>query len=85
LALFDPQLNEACKGLPFITGDGIFIGPEAIATNVFMHVPTTFDGFNIAVEEIFGADDKVVMKGYYQGTYKVPVILLKPMSLTYGQ
>ena len=71
LALFDPAIEwRECKGMPFITGDGIFIGTEAIVTNVFMNLPIAFDGFNIAVNEIFGADDKVVMMGYYQGINK---------------
>jgi ketosteroid isomerase-like protein len=56
--------------MPFVKGDGIFIGPEAIVTNVFMNLPVSFDGFNISVNEIFGADNKVVMVGYYQGTNK---------------
>jgi uncharacterized protein len=56
--------------MPFVNGDGIFIGQEAVVTNVFMNLPVYFDGFNIAVTEIFGADDKVVMVGYYQGTNK---------------
>ena len=71
LALFDPAIEwHECKGMPFVKGDGIQIGPEAIVTNVFMHLPVYFDGFNIAVNEIFGADNKVVMVGYYQGTNK---------------
>lgn len=71
LALFDPAIEwHECKGMPFVNGDGIFIGPEAIVTNVFMNLPVSFEGFNISVNEIFGADDKVVMEGYYQGTNK---------------
>jgi len=71
LALFDPQIEwRECKGMPFVKDDGIYIGTEAIVTNVFMNLPVYFDGFNIAVSEIFGADDKVVMVGYYQGTNK---------------
>lgn len=71
LALFDPAIEwYECKGMPFVKGDGVFIGPEAVVTNVFMNLPISFDGFNIAVNEIFGADDKVVMTGYYQGTNK---------------
>ena len=71
LALFDQAIEwRECKGMPFVKGDGIQIGPEAIVTNVFMHLPVYFDGFNIAVNEIFGADNKVVMVGYYQGTNK---------------
>jgi ketosteroid isomerase-like protein len=71
LALFDPGIvwNE-CKGMPFVKGDGTFIGPDAVVTNVFMNLPVFFDGFNIAVNEIFGTGDKVVMVGYYQGINK---------------
>ncbi len=39
-------------------------------TNVIMNLPVYFDGFNIEANEIFGADDKVVMVGYYHGTNK---------------
>ena len=71
LALFDPAIEwRECKGMPFVKDDGIYIGPEAIVKNVFMNLPGSFDGFNIAVNEIFGTADKVVMVGYYQGTNK---------------
>jgi uncharacterized protein len=71
LDLFDPAIEwHECKGMPFVNGDGIFKGHEAVVTNVFMNLPVYFDGFNIAVTEIFGFDDKVVMVGYYQGTNK---------------
>ena len=71
LAVFDPAIVwDECVGMPFMKDAGIFIGPEAIVTNVFMNLPVHFDGFNIAINEIFGADDKVVMAGYYQGTNK---------------
>jgi ketosteroid isomerase-like protein len=56
--------------MPFVKSDGTYIGAEAIVTNVFMNLPVFFDGFNIAVNELFGADDKVVMVGFYQGTNK---------------
>jgi ketosteroid isomerase-like protein len=71
LELFDPEIEwNECKGMPFITGDGVFVGHEAVVTHIFMNLPVHFDGFNIAVNEIFGCDDKVVMVGYYQGTNK---------------
>jgi ketosteroid isomerase-like protein len=71
LGVFDSSIEwNECKGFPYIEGDGIFTGPEAILTNVFMLIPVYYDGFNIAVNEIFEAGDKVVMEGYYQGTYK---------------
>ena len=71
LDLFDPAIEwHECEGMPFVKGDGMYIGPEAVITNVFMNLPVYFDGFNVAVNEIFGADDKVVMVGYYQGLNK---------------
>lgn len=71
LAVFDPAIEwHECKGMPFVKEDGIFKGHEAIVTNVFMNLPVYFDGFNIAVNQIFGTDDKVVMEGYYQGINK---------------
>ena len=71
LALFDPEIEwNECKGMPFVKGDGTYIGTEAVVANVFMNLPVYFDGFNIAVNEIFGADDKVVMQGYYEGINK---------------
>jgi hypothetical protein len=71
LALFDPAIEwHECKGMPYIKGDGIFTGPEAIVTHIFMNLPVFFDGFNIAVNEIFAAEDKIVMVGYYQGINK---------------
>jgi hypothetical protein len=39
-------------------------------TNVFLNLPVYMEGFNIAVNHIFGEDDKMVMVGYYQGTNK---------------
>ena len=71
LAQFDNAIEwHECQGMPFVKGDGIYVGHEAIVTNIFMNLPVFFDGFNIAVNEIFGAEDKVVMAGYYQGTNK---------------
>ena len=71
LDVFDPDIEwNECKGMPFVKGDGLYTGPDAVVSNVFMNLPVFFDGFNIAVTEIFGADDKVVMVGYYEGTNK---------------
>jgi len=71
LALFHPELEwDECQGFPYISGDGIFIGGNAVVLNVFAKIPEYMDGFNIGVRELFGAGDKVVMVGYYQGVYK---------------
>ena len=71
LTLFDPAIEwHECKGMPFVKNDGVFEGHEAIVTNVFMNLPVYFDGFNIAVDQLFGVGEKVVMAGFYQGTNK---------------
>jgi len=71
LAVWDPEIEwHECQGMPFVKGDGTYIGHEAVMTHVIMNLPVFFDGFNIEVNEIFGADDKVVMVGYYHGTNK---------------
>jgi ketosteroid isomerase-like protein len=71
LALFDPAIEwNECKGMPFVEGDGTYIGPDAVVSKVFMNLPVYFEGFNIAINEIFCAEDKVVMQGFYQGTNK---------------
>jgi len=78
LALFDPSIEwNECKGMPFAKGDGVSIGPEAIVTDVFMNLPVFFDGFNIVISDLFAAEDKVVMEGYYQGTNKATGNLFK--------
>ena len=71
LAMWDPEIEwNECKGMPFVNGDGVFKGHEAVMTNVLMQLPVYFDGFNIEVKQLFGADDKVVMTGYYLGANK---------------
>jgi len=69
--MFDPKIvwNE-CEGFPFVKGDGISIGPEAIAQDIFSQMPAHYDGFNIDVKEMFASGDKVVMVGFYQGIRK---------------
>ncbi len=71
LALFDPAIEwNECQGMPFMNNADLVIGPEAVVTKIFMNLPVYFDGFNIAVTDIFGDGDKVAMQGYYQGTNK---------------
>ena len=71
LAMFDPAIEwNECQGMPFMNNADLVIGPEAVVTKIFMNLPVYFDGFNIAVTDIFGDGDKVAMQGYYQGTNK---------------
>jgi uncharacterized protein len=71
LALFDPAIEwHECNSFPFIEGDGIYIGPDAVLTKIFMPIPEHYDGFTINVTDIFGSGDKVAMQGFYEGVYK---------------
>lgn len=71
LAVFDPAIEwNECKGMPFIKDDTIFKGIDAVVTNVFMNLPVYFEGFNVSVNQLIGADDKVVMVGHYVGKNK---------------
>ena len=71
LAIFDPAIEwHESRGMPYVKGDGIYTGAEAIVTSVFMQLPVFFEGFTIIINELIGAEDKVVMVGYYEGTNK---------------
>ena len=71
LELFQPDIVwDECRGFPFIEGDGIFKGPEAVLQGVFSQLPAHYDGFSIDILELFGCGEKVVMVGHYRGTYK---------------
>lgn len=61
---------EACTGIPYITGNGIFKGAPAIIESVFAQVPVHFDNFRIEIREFIDAGDKVIVVGYYTGTWK---------------
>ncbi len=71
LSLFDPEIEwNECKGFPFIEDEGTYIGHQAVVENIFAPIPEYYDGFNINILDIFGSGDKVVMEGYYMGTWK---------------
>ena len=71
LELFHPELEwDECQGFPYISGNGIFIGPNEVVQNVFAKIPENIDGFNVDVRELFGSGDRVVMVGHYKGTWK---------------
>ena len=71
LALFDPAIEwRESRGMPYVKCDGIYTGAEAIVTSLFMQLPVFFEGFTIIINELIGAEDKVVMVGYYEGTNK---------------
>jgi len=71
IAIWQPDIVWAeCTGFPFVKGDGIFVGAQAILEGVFANIPVYYDGFNIEITEFVGGGDKIVMVGYYKGTWK---------------
>jgi ketosteroid isomerase-like protein len=71
LELFHPELEwNECQGFPYISGDGIFIGPNEVVEKVFAKIPENMDGFQVDVQELFGSGDRVVMVGHYKGVWK---------------
>ena len=71
LELFHPEMEwNECKGFPYISGDGLFIGPNAVVQNVFAKIPENMDDFQVDIQELFGSGDRVVMVGHYKGVWK---------------
>ena len=71
LATYHPEIVwDECTGFPYVTADGIYIGPNAVLQDVLMKLPQYFDNFQVDIRELFGSGDKVVMVGYYTGTWK---------------
>ncbi|MDX8339485.1 nuclear transport factor 2 family protein [Draconibacterium sp. IB214405] len=71
LSMWDEKIVwHACAGLPYIEGDGIFIGPQAVLTNVLATIPAHFDDFSIEISDFIDGGDKIVMQGYYTGVWK---------------
>lgn len=71
IAIWEPDMIwDECTGFPYVHGDGIYVGAQAIIENVFAKIPENFDGFNIEVTDFVDGGDKIVMVGYYAGTWK---------------
>ncbi len=71
LAVFDQQIVwDECTGFPFIKGDGVFHGHDAVVGQVFAQIPQHYDNFRIEIDELFGSGDRVVMMGHYTGVWK---------------
>jgi len=71
LAVFHPNIEwNECESFPYVTGDGIFHGPNEVVQNVFAKLPEYFDNFQIEIDELIDGGERVVMKGHYSGTWK---------------
>ena len=71
VALWQPNIEwRTGTGMPYINKEGFYKGAQAIVSGVFAHIPEYFDKFNIEISEFIDAGDKIVMVGYYTGTWK---------------
>ena len=71
VAIWQPDMVwDECTGFPYVKGDGIFVGTQAIIEGVFAKIPEYYDGFNIEITDFVDGGDKIVMVGYYKGTWK---------------
>lgn len=71
LALFDPKIEwHECVGFPFVKGDGLSVGPQAIAKDVFSKIPEYYNDFKIVIDDLIEAGDRIIMAGHYTGTWK---------------
>ncbi len=71
LAMYhDNIVWDMCTGYPFVEGDGRLIGHQAVVEGVFAKIPEHYDNFNIEVSDFVDGGDKIVMVGFYTGTWK---------------
>ena len=71
LELFDSNIEwDECTGFPYVVGDGIYKGPQEVMEKIFSQIPVYIDGFNIEIRELLHCGEKVMMVGYYKGTWK---------------
>ena len=71
LSVFDSEIVwEESKGFPYVKNDGIYRGQKEIVDNVLVNIPKYMDDFMIHIDDLFGAENKVVMAGHYGGVWK---------------
>lgn len=62
----DVHWTEAA-GFPYA---GTYIGPEAVAANVFARIQEDWDDYTLAIDEVIDGGDTVVGIGTYSGTHR---------------
>ncbi|AZS46528.1 MULTISPECIES: nuclear transport factor 2 family protein [Microbacterium] len=68
LAPFAPDVRwTEAAGFPYA---GTYIGPDAVAANVFRRIQEDWDDYTVAIDEVIDAGDVVVGIGTYSGTFR---------------
>jgi hypothetical protein len=62
----DVHWTEAA-GFPYA---GTYVGPDAVARNVFSRIQEDWDDYTVAIDEIVDGGDVVVGTGTYSGTHR---------------
>lgn len=71
LSLMDENIEwNTATSWPFLENKEPVIGPQNVVAKIFAPIPEHYDNFHIDIKDLFGAGDKVVMEGYYTGTWK---------------
>ena len=71
LASWQPDIVwDESTGFPFIEGNGIFVGGQAIVENIFSRIPEYYEDFKIEIDHFIDGGDKIAMVGHYTGTWK---------------
>lgn len=69
LAPFAPDIEwTEAAGFPLA---GTYVGPPAIAENVFARLQQDWEGFTVVVDDVVDAGDTIVGIGTYSGTNRV--------------
>ena len=68
LGAFDQDIHwTEAEGFPY---GGMYVGPEAVLTNVFAKLGSEWDGFSAVPKSFVSEGDTVVALGQYSGVYK---------------
>jgi hypothetical protein len=66
----DDIVWEECIGLPFVKGDGKYVGKQSVVENILAPIPELYDNFNIEISDFVDGGDRIVMVGHYAGIWK---------------
>jgi len=66
----DDIVWEECIGLPFVKGDGKYVGAQTVVKEILAPTPEFYENFNIEISDFVDGGDRIVMVGHYTGTWK---------------
>jgi ketosteroid isomerase-like protein len=71
LGAMDPAIEwHQAEGNPYMPSGNAWVGPDAIATNLFARLGADWDAFAVHPNTYYDAGDTVVVEARYTGTYR---------------